>query len=115
MRLLPPLAAASLLLMLAGCAVGFDRYGQPILGINVGPPDAETAAGAGKLASTALTFLGIPAPVATGIGGAITLGMGLWGSRAQAKASRLEGHAQGWDERERSPQPLPTTPPYIGA
>lgn len=105
---------------LGGCAVGFDQMGQPVLGFSVGVPDASTAAGAGKFTTTALSFLGIPAPVAAGIGGLVTVGLGAFGVKQQSKASdqraaaaRLQGQNEGWDLREQAASiqhPLPPPP-----
>lgn len=87
-------------LVLSGCAVAAREDGSFVLGVPMSG-DGATASGIGTAVGGIAGILGIPGGalwggVATTVAGALGIG---YHAKA-ARAAKLEGHNEGWDERE---------------
>ena len=122
------------LFTLAGCAVGFDPEGRPVVGMGIGESDADAI----RRAATGIASF-LPEPwgtiAVTGISAAFgVLGIGSARSAtrnrreadtaydeataAKVEAARLSGKERGWEEREHAATvqaPLPVVPGPVAA
>ena len=103
---------ATCLVLLTGCAVGFDAAGTPILGLKAGPPEPETISEIGHAIGSIL-----PPPFGTIVGGAATGLAAIFGLNRSRRAGWAEAQANqarvdsAWEEAEKRTLLLTTPPP----